>query len=70
MPFGSEHGDEFAGVHGEVEVVPQHAVAERQPGAGQFGDDVSGHRIDYLLVCGALSNWLANCSAVWRCQVR
>jgi hypothetical protein len=53
---GSEHGDELTGMHGEVEVVPQHAFAERQTGAGQFGDDVSTHRIDHLLACGALSS--------------
>ncbi len=28
----------------EVEVIPQHPVAERQAGAGQFGDDVSSHK--------------------------
>ena len=41
---GSEHCDELAGAHGQVEMIPQHAVAECQAGAGQFGDDVSSHK--------------------------
>src|SRR3954447_1347878 len=70
-PVGSEHGDELAGAHGQVEVVPQHAVAESQPGAGQFGNDVSSHRhTTYRFACGALSSWLAKWSTAWRCQVR
>ena len=44
VPSGSEHRHELAGAHGQVEMIPQHAVAECQAGAGQFGDDVSSHK--------------------------
>jgi hypothetical protein len=37
---GAEHRDELAGVHGEMEVVPEHAIAERQPGGGQRDNGV------------------------------
>ena len=40
---GPEHRDELTGTHRQVEVVPQHAVAEGEAGALQLGDDVSSH---------------------------
>ena len=44
VPLGPSTAMNSPGAHGEVEVVPQHPVAEGQPGAGQLGNDVSSHK--------------------------
>jgi hypothetical protein len=42
-PVGTEDRDELSGRDGEIEVIPEHPVAEGQPGPGER-DDVGGHR--------------------------
>ena len=69
-PVRPEHRDELACTHREVEVVPQHPVAEREAATLQVDDVSSLNHVSYRFVCGALSNWPASSSTVLRCHVR
>ena len=75
LPLGPSTAMNSPRRHRQVEVVPQHPVAERQPGAAQrhgMGMAVDGpdrfdtHGRAYRLDRSAASSWLT----VLRCQVR